>query len=48
LLKPTLGLDPNSWPGSGRATLPLSDDNLPFSFPAVQRKKIIVAFEGAG
>jgi len=33
----------NPWPGSERATPAMSDDNLlPFSFPAVQRKKITV------
>jgi hypothetical protein len=41
LLKPTL------LPGSKRATPAMTDDNLlPFSFPAVQRKKITAAFDG--
>jgi hypothetical protein len=35
----------NLWPESEHATPAMSDDNLlPFSFPAVQRKKIIAAF----
>src|ERR1700719_2874718 len=34
-------------PGSEHATPAMSDDNLlPFSFPAVQRKKITAAFDG--
>jgi hypothetical protein len=37
----------NLWPESEHATPTMSDDNLlPFSFPAVQRKKIIAAFDG--
>ncbi len=40
-------LKTNPWPGSERATPAMSDDNLlPFSFPAVQRKKITAAFDG--
>jgi hypothetical protein len=37
----------NPWPVSERATPAMSDDNLlPFSFPAVQRKKVTAAFDG--
>src|SRR5580704_13268097 len=42
-----LVVEANLWPGSERATPAMSDDNLlPFSFPAVQRKKITAAFDG--
>jgi Transposase DDE domain group 1 len=36
----------NPWPGSEHATPATSEDNLlPFSFPAVQRRKITAAFD---